>query len=95
MGFHLQHVNFHGVLGLFALAAPPLPLAGDSDTPGLQGGSVQEVAQGQVPPAWHRHWVSHPSPSLGSRLWVEAQPHLGSQPGITPCSGWHSSASSV
>lgn len=54
MGFHLQHglhVTLHGMLGLFAPAAPPLPLAGDNDTPGLQGGPVQGVAQGQVPPA--------------------------------------------
>lgn len=35
---------------------------------------MREVAQGQVPPAWH--WVSHPSPSLSSWVGVEAQPNI-------------------
>lgn len=80
MGFHL---------GLLALAAPPLP---QQVTVTRWGCRVGTVAGG---PAWHRHRVCHPSPSLGSQLWVEAQPSIWDATlASSPCSGWHSSASS-
>lgn len=50
MGFHLQHgppATVHRMLGLFNLAAPPLPSAGDDAACSLQSGLVQEVVEGQ------------------------------------------------
>lgn len=50
MGFHLQHgppATVRRMLGLFNLAAPPLPSAGDDAACPLQRGLVQEVVEGQ------------------------------------------------
>lgn len=97
MGFHLQHglhVTLHGMLGLFAPAAPPLPLAGDNDTPGLQGGPVQGGGTGAGAPCLTQA-PGVPSLTL-PRLPAVDQPSIWDPTlASTPCSDGHTSASSV
>ena len=99
MGFHLKHgppVTVHRVLGLFSLAAPPLPSAGDDATCSLQRGLVQEVVQGQgttrlaraltMPPPGLG--VPVPRPPLGPSCALQCSPQ-GCAQRLGPCAAVH------